>query len=333
MTKKKGAVIGIGGIGIWHGQMMRDTQRIEVKALCDANPAMAARAEEHFPGVPFYTSAAEMLAKESPDIVGVVVPHDLHEPIAVQVMEAGACAIVEKPMSTSYESCQRMIAASKKTGKSLTVFHNRRLDPWYLAAKAAIDGGCLGDLVEINIAINFSPTTATWRGWKQKSGGIMYDWGAHLVDYALHFADSPVKAVTGYFYNSPGRDPALNEEHGNVRIHFASGAIANVMVSGVGQAQPHRYFLIGTKGSLVDEWTWSDQEKLKVHSKLGGLNVVSDVSYAKGQPQKYYDNIADHLCDGKPLMVSAESAAKVINVFSTAERSFAQGGVPLPLAG
>ena len=333
MASKRGGVIGIGGIGIWHAQMMRDSKRIDVVGLCDSNPAMAARAEKEFPGVPFHTDVAKFLAKAKLDVVAVVVPHDLHCPIAVQCLAAKVNVIVEKPMATSFDECQQMIKAAKKAKRFLTVFHNRRHDGWFLAAKSAIDDGLIGKPIQIDIAINFGPTAATWRGFKRKSGGIMYDWGAHLVDYALHFAQSEVKAVSGFFYRSPGRDPELNEEHGSVRIHFANGAIANLTVAGTGQGPIHRYFIVGTKGTLVDEWNWGETDKLKVHTRLsGGEPTVAEVQYQKTAWQKYYDGIAASLCDGAPLLVTPESAAKVINVFSTAERSFAQGGVPLPLA-
>jgi len=56
------------------------------------------------------------------------------------------------------------------------------------------------------------------------------------------------------------------------------------------------------------------------------------VPYAKMWYPKYYENVAAHLRDGAELIVTAQSAANVINILCTAERSSAQGGAPLPLA-
>lgn len=333
-SNKRAAVIGIGGIGKWHGQMMRDTGRIDVVAVCDANETLRETTDEHFPGAKFYLDAAKMLAKEELDLVAVVTPHNLHAPIAIAALEAGANVIVEKPMATTHADCLAMIDAAKKADRFVTVFHNRRLDGWYLAAKRVIDDGLLGNLFEINIAINFRPGPNTWRGWKATNGGLLYDWGAHLVDYALHFAGSEVRAVSGYFYRDPSMDAGLNEDHGSVRIHFASGAIANVTNYGTNRADVRRYHLIGDKGTLVDDWNWGENDSMTVYSKLsGGEPVTMTVPYRKTIPQKYYDNIADALCDGAPIMVAPESSAIIIDIFNTAERSHAQGGVPLPLAG
>lgn len=333
-SKKRAAVIGIGGIGKWHGQMMRDTERIDVVAACDANEAMRAAMDEHFPGATFYTDCATMFKKEKLDLVAVVTPHDLHAPLAIAALEAGINVIVEKPMSTSYDACVAMMAAAEKSGRFLTVFHNRRLDGWYLAAKRVIDDGLLGNLFEINVAINFRPGPNTWRGWKARNGGLMFDWGAHLVDYALHFAASPVRGVSGYFYRDPSMDPGLNEDHGSIRIFFESGAIANVTNYGTNRADVRRYHLIGDRGTLVDDWNWGEKDAMTVYSQLsGGEPVTMTVPYCKTIPQKYYDNIAAALYGEVPVAVTAASSARIIDIFCTAERSHAQGGAVLPLEG
>ena len=334
MKKLQCAVIGIGGIGKWHGQMMQDTGQMKVCAVCDINEQMREVAKQEFPAATFYTSADEMLSKEKLDLVGVITPHNLHAPLAIAALNAGANVIVEKPFATKYEDCLAVLEAARKNDRFATVFHNRRLDGWFLAAQTVIDDGLLGNVFELNIAINFRPGPDTWRGWKEKSGGILFDWGAHLVDYALHLAGSEVAAVSGFLWRSPKIDPALNEDQGSVRIHFVSGAVANVVVSGTDHVPPHRYHLLGDKGTLVDEWQWQDTDKLKVYTRLsGGEQAVMEVPYRKTVPQLYYDNIADHFRKGTPLAVTGQSAARVIDVLCTAERSSLQGGVPLPLAG
>ena len=148
MHKKRCAVIGIGGIGVWHGQMMRDTGRMEVVAVCDANKAMKEKAKEKVPEAKFYTSCRDLFKREKLDLVGVVTPHDLHAPIAIQALNAGANVMVEKPMATQYQDCVAMIKAAKKNKRFVTVFHNRRLDGWFLAAQSVIRAGFLGERIK-----------------------------------------------------------------------------------------------------------------------------------------------------------------------------------------
>ena len=333
MKQLRSGVIGVGGIGKWHAKMQHDTGKMEVVALCDANPDLRAWATKDFPAATFYTDYREMFRQAALDLVAVVTPHDLHAPVAIKALDAGINVVTEKPMATTYADAQAMVAAAKRNKRFVSVFHNRRLDPWFLAAKAALDEGLLGRLIEINIGINYGPGPQTWRGFKKPSGGLQFDWGAHLVDYALNFHPAPIRAVGGYLYRAPDKPKDQVEDHAIVDIYFKDGAVAHITSSAKATVQPDRYRLVGEKGTLIDTWAWNDDGKVKVHTHLAsGDPAVIEVSYRKTNAQAYWDNIAAHLVERRPLLVTGESAAKVINVLCTAERSAAQGNKPLPLA-
>ncbi|HEY3416341.1 MAG TPA: Gfo/Idh/MocA family oxidoreductase, partial [Armatimonadota bacterium] len=251
MNSFNGAVIGIGGIGKWHAQMMEATARIHVVAVCDANEAMREVAAEAFPMASFYTSPEEMAAHADLDVVAIATPHNLHAPLAIRMLNAGVNVIVEKPMATRYADCQAMIQAAEKNDRFLTVFHNRRLDGFFLAAKAAMADGLLGEVFEMNFAWSTVGHSPTWRGEKDASGGVLLDWGVHFVDYALHLTDSAVTAVSGHLYRSAKADPAQNDDHGSLRIYFASGATANVSISHMDAQRLYRFKLLGERGTLI----------------------------------------------------------------------------------
>ena len=326
------AVIGVGGIGKEHLSYMKGSGQMQVRAICDANEQWRTWARQEYPEAAFYTDAQAMFAKEKLDLVTLACPHNLHAPLAIAALKAGVNVITEKPMATTYAEARAMIAASQAAGKFLTVYHNRRLDPWFLAAMDVMRAGWLGDLYELNTGIIYGGRWESWRGFKKSNGGILFDWGAHQVDWMLHLAGSEVKAVSGFFRRGPRTEPERNEDFGTLRIYFASGAIANVTNTGLDCVQPLRYRITGANGTLVDEWQFDDKGKLKVHLRLpaGGKGTL-EVDYHKARKQAYYDNIAAHLREGKPLLVSAESAAQVINVLCAAHRSHDQGGVPVPL--
>lgn len=328
----KSAVIGIGGIGKWHAAMQRDTKSMEVVALCDNNPDHQAWATETFPNARFYTSAAAMFANEALDLVSIITPHHLHAPLAVEALSCGVNVVVEKPMATSYEHACAMVEAAYKHKRFVTVFHNRRLDPWFLAAKKVIDAGLLGRLIEVNIAVNFGPGCNTWRGFNESSGGLQFDWGAHLVDYALHFINDEVRAVGGFAWRSPEKPADQVDDHAVTHIYFKNGAVAHITSRGKAFTDPQRYHIVGEQGTLVDPvWQWDDAGAVKVFTRTKGFASEITVPYVKSPIQAYYDNIAAHMRDGTPLLVSGESAARVINVLCAASRSAANGSIPEPL--
>lgn len=333
MGTLRGAVIGIGGIGKHHAKFQVDTGRVHLTGLCDANPKAKEIADKEFPGVPFFTDIGAMLAQAKPDLVSIATPHNLHAPHAIACLKAGANVIVEKPMATTYEDAQTMIAAARKAERVLTVYHNRRFDPWFLAAKSAISDGLLGEVFEINIGIGGCWSNNTWRADKIPSGGVMFDWGAHLVDYALNFADSEVVTVSGELFRRTTAKAGANEDHGTLTMRFRSGATAHVSVSNLEFTMPKRFRILGTKGTLLDDWHWNDDGKLTVHSQLsGGEHVESHITYRPWKSQQWYDNVAAHLLDRSPLHISPESAALVINILCSAERSAGAGSVPVALA-
>jgi scyllo-inositol 2-dehydrogenase (NADP+) len=327
----RSAVIGIGGIGKWHAAMQRDTKAMNVVALCDSNPALKEWAAQDFPDAHFYTSTDELFAKESLDLVSVITPHNLHAPLAIEALKRGINVVVEKPMATSYADAKAMVEAARQHKRFVSVFHNRRLDPWFLAAKKAIDAGLLGRLIELKISVNYGPGPNTWRGFTGPSGGLQFDWGAHLVDYALHLAGGEVRNVAGFAWRKPDKPADQVEDHAETTLYFESGTIAHITTRGKAFNEPERYHFVGDKGTLTDTWNWNDNGAVKVFTRVEGFAAELSIPYVKTKVQDYYDNVAAHMTDGKPLLVTGESAARVINVLCAGRRSAELNNVPQPL--
>jgi predicted dehydrogenase len=329
------ALIGLGGMGQQHARLIRETPGCKLVAVADPSPAAAARAAEHAPGATFFSHHAEMLARARPDVVVVVTPHDQHARITIESLEAGAHVLVEKPMATTHVDCVAMLDVARRAGRVLTVYHNRRNDGGFLAARAAIEAGLLGNLIEMHSGWLLAPGPETWRGQKQSSGGLFFDLGAHIADWLIRLAASDIVSVSGDVVRLPGKNPELNEDHCVARIHFASGAVGHVTTSGLDLAPVHRLRLVGDRGTLVDDWNWQGG-KARVFSRLpGGTIATTEIPYSateKDIGRKFYDNFVAHLRAQTPLLAPAEEAAAIIRVFNLAEASAAAGGVPQPFA-
>jgi len=328
----RAGLVGVNGIGEKHGGWMETTGRFKVAAVTDVDESMREKAAESFPDAAFYTDAEEMFNNTALDVVTISTPHNLHAPLTHAALKAGINVVVEKPMATTYEDAEAMIETANQQNRVLTVFHNRRLDPFFLATRSALEEGLIGNLFESNIYHCISKLPARWRRKKETMGGTMFDWGAHLVDYALHFHNSSVTSVSGRFYRSPDRPKDEIADHGTVCIYFESGAVANITTSFAAYKSPYRYRLLGTQGTLMDYW--DDNPEVIIDRGLkGGEKATMRVTYPSSDTQvTYYKNLADHLENDEPLLVTPTSAAQVINVLCTGERSAHQGGTPLPLA-
>ena len=321
----KCAVVGYGpafNMGKAHCDQIRATKGLELVAVCDADHKRIEAAKKDFPSISAYGDLGEMLKKADVDLVTVVVPHNVHASLALQCLKAGKNVIVEKPMCITTVEATAMINEAKKRNLMLTVFHNRRLDGDYLALKEAINEGKIGKVFHIEAFMGgYGHPGTWWRSNKKASGGAIYDWGAHLLDWVLNLVPEKIAGVTGYFYKLVWTD-VTNEDQVEAAIRFESGALVDVQMSNLASIGKSRWRILGTKGGITSV---PDKECFRMVTYADGKPVESQINFKKGEHSAYYRNIADHLLKGTELLVKPEEARRVIAVMEAAEESSKKG--------
>jgi scyllo-inositol 2-dehydrogenase (NADP+) len=323
-------VIGYGGafnMGRQHLREMQATGEMVPTAVCDLDPSRTAAAGEDFPGIAVFNSVEEMLATARLDLVTVITPHNTHAALALRVLEAGANVITEKPFCITVEEASRIIETARAKGLMASVYHNRRLDGDFLTIREAIRNGALGEVFHIEASMGgYGHPGTWWRSDKTISGGAFYDWGAHVIDWVLHFLEGKkMQSVTGFFHKRVWHD-ITNEDHTQAVIRFTDGTYADVQLSSIARAPKPRFRILGTKGGIVDNWGGS----FRLYTEAAGYPVEGEVKYQRGEHEKYYRNIADHLLRGESLLVTPESARRIIAVIELAEKS-SKSGQPEPV--
>lgn len=325
----RGAVIGYGGafnMGKAHIGWMNATPGLVGTAVCDVDPARLEAARQDYPGIKTYSNAEDLLADPDIDLVTVVVPHNVHAPLAIQCLNAGKHVIVEKPMCITVDEATAMIEAARANGVMLSVFHNRRFDGDYMAIKEVIEKGLIGRVFQVELCGGgYGHPGTWWRSNKAISGGAFYDWGAHFVDWVLGIVPEKVVSVTGFFHKRVWLD-VTNEDHVQAIVRFESGAVADIQLSSIARAPRPRWRILGEKGGIIDEGKGS----FKVFTEVAGIPAEMEVKYKPSAWQKYYQNISEHLHNGAPLAVTPESARRVIAIIETAEKS-SKSGVTEPV--
>src|ERR1700733_7328168 len=130
MSTVRAAVVGYGGafvMGKYHGEMI-NAAGMQVVAACDVDPARMEIAAKDFPGIRTYTDIDALLEDPEVDLVILILPHNLHAPVAVKAANKGKHVIVEKPMCISVAQADAMIDAARANDVMLSIFHNRRWD-------------------------------------------------------------------------------------------------------------------------------------------------------------------------------------------------------------
>ena len=275
-NKKNLVVIGYGGMGGWHTLHSQDSDVVNLLGIYDIKEERRTLAESR--GIKAYKSLDEVLSDPAVDLITVAVPNDSHKEIVIKALMAGKNVICEKPVALSSEDLGDMIAASKKSGKIFTTHQNRRWDVDFLAIKEIVKSGKIGKPLRIESRIHGSRgIPSDWRGEKAHGGGMILDWGVHLIDQLLQiYTEKIVKieCTCTHITNNEVDDGFY------LTITFESGAVAFVEVGTYNFIALPRFYMKAENGSaIITDW----REKAKVvHCKYWHESEVIPVETAAG---------------------------------------------------
>lgn len=323
-------VVGYGGafnMGRIHLNEMKTAGMTPV-AVAEVDSARALIALEDFPGIKIFTSVDEMLAKSDVELVTLITPHDTHAPLGLQCLKAGRHVICEKPMAVTTAECDAMIAAAKKKKLLLSTYHNRHWDGWILRAVDEVKKKkIIGDVFRIDLRMGKrSKPGDWWRSSRSISGGILYDWGVHLLEYALQLIDSDVTEVSGFahegFWGAETKwKKDTIEDEGAAVVRFKGGEWVNLSISHLDANQKPGFMEIhGTRGNYVIDWNG-----YTVHHIDDGVVKTEHGAHPHSQGQKFYDNVAAHLAKGQKLVITPEWARRPIHILDLAVQSAKAG--------
>lgn len=269
------AVIGYGGMGGWHCKRIATIEGLELAGIYDILEERRKAAEEN--GIHAYATLEELLADPEVQIVTVAIPNQLHKPICIQAMEAGKNVVCEKPVALNHEELEEMIAAAKANNVLFTVHQNRRWDEDYRIMKHIYDEGTLGKVFRIESRVHGSRgIPGDWRNRKECGGGMVLDWGVHLLDQIMQMIDKPVKTI--YAELSYVTNEACDDGF-TVIIKFEDDLTVEVQVGTSNFINLPRWYMLGENGSAVIE-NWGLDGKITMVSDWQNRDAVPVVTAA-----------------------------------------------------
>ena len=230
-------IVGFGRIGAEHAGWIGRTTNARVAAVADPTDARATKAAET--GAPVYRRIEDLLQDRQVEAVLVSTPTSLHFEQAMTALRSGRHAMIEKPMAMDIVQASELLDEARRRKLVLSVFHNRRWDPDYLAVGEAIKSGVMGKIINIESRLGqwgscVGPATPDWRpNWRNEAewgGGGLFDWGSHFIDqlWRLMWPDLPVRIFAQLRGNVWTRD---SDDLARVLIDFESGAVGLVEIN------------------------------------------------------------------------------------------------------
>jgi scyllo-inositol 2-dehydrogenase (NADP+) len=322
-------VVGYGGafnMGQTHLNSMTRNRRMEVAAVCELDAARRKVAEEDFPGVETFAEVGDMLKNAELDLVTIITPHNTHSPLAIECLNAGVNVVCEKPLAITSRQVKDMMSAAKKNGVMLSTFHNRRWDGDFQTLRDLVNKEkAIGRVHRIEAGFyGYGAQGTWWRSDRKISGGAIYDWGAHFTDWILNVVPEKIDWVSGYQVKNRAWKGYSNEDHSEYSMRFASGAIATLTISNLSMSSRPRWRVLGERGSIEDLGG-----KFLLKTLVNGRQMSAEVPYAESNWHAYYENVYKHLQGRAKLIITPESAARVIGILEAANISAERDSKPV----
>ena len=333
---------GLIGYGLWgrhHAAAIAAAPGALLAGIACASEATAAHARRDFPGVPVDVGYRALLARSDIDAVAVVVPNHLHAEVGVAALEAGKDVLLEKPMATTLEGCDRLLAAARASGRVLTVGHELRLSAQYGRVKALIDAGDIGTPTYAAFSLfrfPFRPGSTGWRYDAARVGSWILEEPVHFFDFMMWYFEGLGDPVSVQALGNVGARGAGLSDNFTAILRFPGQAHAVITETLAGFEYHHVTEVVGREGAIRAWWsgtldrTRQPAFELKVKRRGGEPETVTLA--ASGELFELEAQLAQAVAafrERRPL-VSGEEARKRVIVCVEAERSLREGReVPL----
>jgi len=320
VKKLKVGIIGLGKNGKGrHFDSLSKLDFVEIKACSDISGKARKSIRETFSGK-LYDDYEKLLDEDDIQLVVVATQSSIHAEIAIKAMTKGKHVLVEKPMATSGIEALEMLNVSKKTGRILTVFQNRRLDPDFLAVQEVITSGKLGDIFEISGGMYEWKHRSDWQTQKEYGGGLLNNFGSHLLDQWFILMEGAPRSVFVRLrqYASSG------DAEDYVRIDMISkrDIFCSLTMTYCSAFALPRFYICGTKGTLIVSAEGMAQLKYEIKKDKFIKKIFDTKKYRKcSATTTIYKNIYNVLRNSEKLIVSAESVCKVIKFIDICRES------------
>lgn len=309
-------LLGYGLAGrVFHTPLIGACDGLELRSIVTRDDQRRAQAVGDVPAARIHATFEDALADgDDIDLVVVANANLAHAPDALRAIAAGRHVVVDKPLAGSLAAAREIATAAQRSGVQVHTFQNRRWDADFLALAEVARSGALGSLHRFES--RFERLKVEPKGnWRESAapeqlGGVLLDFGAHLVDQALELL-GPVQAVNAYARSV--RRPGDADDDMQILLEHTSGAISLLVGSQASAFPDPRFQLLGTRGGLRISAGDVQEDQLRAGQLPGSLGwgvqpVPGDL--AIGRPDGGIDRSAVELPPGDwPHFYAAVHAA------------------------
>lgn len=268
---KRVGVIGVGHLGQHHARVYTELLDARLVGVADRDEGRSRLIGDHL-GVPAYSTMEELIDRQAPDAVSIVVPTSLHYDVAKAAMEAGIHVLVEKPVTTRPDEAEALLKLAAKKNLVLQVGHIERFNSAVRYISQTVHNPVYLESKRIG---PFSP--------RINDVGVVLDLMIHDIDIILSLVSSPIRriAATGRCIHTDHEDIA------DAQITFENGVMAHILVSRVSEKKQRQLDIMEPQRHItVNYETQTVQINRCVRDCNGQTEILETPIFPKSEPLK-----------------------------------------------
>ena len=334
-------IIGFGMAGqFFHAPFIETSKGFNLKKISTRNPQSREKAKLIYPNAELVDTADDIINDPSIDMVVVASPNKTHYELTKAALLAGKHVVVDKPFTSTTKEADELIALSKKMGRVLAVYQNRRFTSDFRTVTKILESGILGRLVDYNVNYHLYRPALRENSWKEvdEAGtGILYDLGSHIIDQALILFGMP-QTVTANIQKQ--RTGTFIDDYFRITLQY-SGLSVNLNASYLTRKPGPTFELHGEKGSFVkygmdiqedtlkqekmpDSPLWGkepDEIQGTLVAEINGLPFTAKVQSECGNYGDLFKNVYEAITGQGELIVKPELSRNNIYIIELATQS------------
>jgi 2-alkyl-3-oxoalkanoate reductase len=244
-------LVGAGYVSEFHIKALQQISNVRIVGITDLDATRAKVIAQRF-GIASHASL-KVMAAEGLDVVHVLTPPGSHVDVALEALSLGCHVFVEKPLATSVEDCDRLIAESQARSLRFCVNHSLLGDPFVKRAIALVKAGAIGDVLAVDYlrSSNYPPYRGGPLPPQYREGGYPFrDLGVHALYLMREFLGS-IDDVQADFRTSglKDSDPNIHFDEWRAQVRGAKGT-GNIQLSWNVKPLQHQLIIQGSRGTL-----------------------------------------------------------------------------------
>jgi len=354
MSNRRGYGFGIVGCGMvadFHAQAIAAMKGGHLACVYSRKRKNAERIAKSY-GAAAYTDYTQFLAHPNLDVVTIATPSGAHLEPTQKAAAAGKHVICEKPLETSLERIDKMIAACQENKVMLAGILQRRYFESVKIFKKAVDSGRLGKITLADAYIKWYRTqeyydSSDWRGtWRLDGGGALMNQSIHTIDL-LYYLAGDVEWVCA-FADRTIHKRIETEDNAVAILKFKNGAMGVIEGSTSCysvEGHPAEVHMCGSEGSIIlcddcfSVWEFrkgrsNDKkivQKLGTRAGRGGVGASDPAAISFIEHQKNFEDVIRSLKEGTQPLVDGLEGRKSVEIILAIYRSALAEGKPVKL--